>query len=79
MGLGIRILAVVFVALALGATPASLADEPSTALAAVPGEWHASNQHYEVFLTAPVQGGSVGWCLVDTTVRDGGFGCSLAA
>lgn len=78
MGVGIRILAVVFVALALGATPASLADGPSGALAAATGEWHASNQHYEVFLTAPVQGGSVGWCLVDTTATGRGWGCSLA-
>jgi hypothetical protein len=51
---------------------------PGDALAATATDWHASHGRYQVFLFAPVQGGSVGWCFASTTANGGQFGCTLA-
>jgi hypothetical protein len=72
-----RFLTVLCGVLLLGVVSTPLADELSSALAGATNEWHASNQHYEVFLTAPVHAGSVGWCLVQTTSNGGGFACPV--
>jgi hypothetical protein len=82
---GVRSLALLFSALVLGGAPTPFADAPSSARATT-SEWHASQQHYEVFLAPPVQGGSVGWCVVNTVATrmsgnlvatGGGFGCPI--
>jgi hypothetical protein len=69
-------LAPLFSALVLGVAPTPLADAPSSAPATT-SQWHASQQHYEVFLTAPVQGGSVGWCVVHTYATGRGYACPV--
>lgn len=75
---GVRPLALFLLTLLLWGAPMRFADAPSRARAATTSQWHAIQQHYEVFLTAPVQGGSVGWCVVHTTATGSGFDCPLA-
>ncbi len=56
----------------------SVAALSTVALAtAGPHEFHASHEHYEVYLVAPLKAGEVGWCWVFNTSTGHGKGCPL--